>query len=234
MSTFDRFSSGYEDLLADPLRSRFAGDASFFIHEKCRALTRDARGCLPPGRLRVLDVGCGTGVAMDFLRDRWSVAGADVSLGMLREAAPHLPRVLQPSGTLPFRDGAFDLAYAFCVYHHIPEAERLRHLQEMARVVRPGGLVYVFEHNPHNPVTRRIFERAPVDAGCTMIPPRKLRALFETAGFAEVARKFVLFVPQKLHPVLGSLERYLGWLPLGGQYFLRGTRRSLAEADRLK
>ncbi len=225
MSTFDRFSSRYDDLLSDPLRSRFAGDAKFFIHGKCRALLHDASRRLSSARLRVLDVGCGTGVALDFLRERWSVAGTDVSLGMLREAAPHLPRVLQPGGGLPFRDGAFDIAYAFCVFHHIPEPERLRHLREMARVVRPGGLVYVFEHNPHNPVTRKIFERAPVDAGCTMIPPRRLRALFEAAELSDLARKFVLFVPEKLHRRLGGIERFLAWLPLGGQYFFRGRKR---------
>ena len=50
--------------------------------------------------------------------------------------------------------------------------EHVRHLRELARVVVPGGRVFVFEHNPYNPVTKRIFERAPIDRGCHMIKPR--------------------------------------------------------------
>jgi SAM-dependent methyltransferase len=67
---------------------------------------------------------------------------------MLATAARKGRVVQQEPFDLPFATGAFDAAFAFCVYHHIEPGDRVRHLSELARVVRPGGSVFVFEHNP--------------------------------------------------------------------------------------
>jgi SAM-dependent methyltransferase len=141
---------------------------------------------------------------------------------MLEPAARQGPVVVQEPFDLPFRTGAFDVAFAFCVYHHIEEGDRVRHLRELSRVVRPGGLVVVFEHNPLNPVTRRVFHRAPIDQGCRMIARRRLRGLFEEAGLTDLAHGYVLFVPEVLDGLVGALEPRLEWLPLGGQYYVSG------------
>lgn len=221
MRSFDDLSSDYDALLDDPLRRRFAGDSSFFIEQKCRAMLRDLA---PRGRAgRILDAGCGHGVALAFLRRQsLSVIGTDISLSMLQEAAGRGPVAVQEPFDLPFADGAFETAYAFCVYHHIEPGDRVRHLRELRRVVAPGGQVFVFEHNPYNPVTRRIFERAPVDQGCEMIRPVELSAAFREAGYQRLTRRFVLFLPEKVWRVAGRLEPALAWLPLGGQYFVSG------------
>jgi SAM-dependent methyltransferase len=224
--SFDQFADDYDRLLDDPLRQRFAGDSAFFIHQKCRVLLRHLRRRTPAGvTLRLLDAGCGLGTAIAFLRPEARVVGTDVSLPMLREAVRRGPVAVQEPFALPFADGAFDAAFAFCVYHHIDDEQRVRHLRELARVVAPGGRVCVFEHNPFNPVTRRIFERAPVDRGCRMIPPAELRRLFRDAGLTDVDQGYLLFLPQTLWTWFGFVERALAWLPLGGQYFLSGRKR---------
>ena len=41
----------------------------------------------------------------------------------------------------PFEDTSVDLAFAICVFHHVPPRERDALAAEMRRVVRPGGLV---------------------------------------------------------------------------------------------
>lgn len=223
MNSFEDYARDYEALLDDPWRRRFADGSAFFIEQKCRAMLHhlDAAGVKRP---RMVDVGCGQGTAMAFLRGQASIVGTDISVAMVRGAVGRAPVAVQEPFALPFADGTFDVAFSFCVYHHIEEEDHSRHLAEIYRVVAPGGRVYIFEHNPYNPVTRVIFSRAPIDRGCRMITPRRLRALFKGAGFAEIEQQYVLFFPEPIWKVAGRLEPALGWLPLGGQYFVTGRK----------
>jgi SAM-dependent methyltransferase len=223
MESFDQYAKDYHRLLDDPLRQMFAGNSDFFIHQKCRVLMRRLGQQAPrAGRLRLLDAGCGQGTAMAFLSKDVRVIGTDVSLPMVREAVHCGPVAVQEPFDLPFPDGAFDAAFAFCVYHHIDDAQQVRHLRELKRVVAPGGHVYIFEHNPFNPVTKRIFDHAPIDRGCHMIEPARLRALFREAGLGKLEQGYLLFLPEMLWKWFGFLEPALAWLPLGGQYFVSG------------
>ena len=220
--SFDTYAGEYQQLLDDPIRVRFAGDGDFFIHQKCRALMRHLTARSGTRRLRLLDAGCGQGTAIAFLRRDTRIVGTDVSLPMVREALQHGPVAVQEPFDLPFADGTFDAVFAFCVYHHIEDAQQVRHLRELARVVVPGGRVCIFEHNPFNPVTARIFNRAPVDRGCHMIGPARLRSLFRDAGLGDLDQGYLLFLPEALWKWFGFVERALAWLPLGGQYFISG------------
>jgi SAM-dependent methyltransferase len=223
LESFDQFAGDYEQLLDDPLRSRFAGDSAFFIQQKCRAMLRILERLAPASaRRRVLDAGCGQGASFRFLQAQCDVFGADVSYPMLKAAVAKGPVVAQEPLQLPFRSSAFDAAFAFCVYHHIPANDRVAHLREVTRVVRRGGLVVVFEHNPLNPVTRRIFNRAPVDRGCQMIPRADLTRIFSAAGLRDIRYGYVLFLPASLERSLGFVEPHMEWLPLGGQYYVCG------------
>ncbi|OAH10499.1 class I SAM-dependent methyltransferase [Streptomyces jeddahensis] len=105
---------------------------------------------LRPGD-RVLDAGCGTGRALPALRDAVGpsgvVLGADVTPAML-EAAVRAGRdrdgllVLADVARLPLRTESLDAVFAAGLIAHLPEpAENLR---ELARVVRPGGLLALF------------------------------------------------------------------------------------------
>ena len=228
MPQFDDLAGNYDELLGDPLRDRFAADSAFFIEQKCRVVLKRLRALAAvigePRPMRVLDAGCGQGSAFQFLTPEACVFGCDVSAEMLRRAADKRPVVHQEPYQLPFADETFDAAYAFCVYHHIPKDAQLRHLAELRRVVRAGGEVMVFEHNPYNPVTARVFRRAPIDRGCEMIPSPSMRRLFRQAGFTTIERGFVLFAPEPLHRRLPFIEPALSWLPLGGQYFVAGRK----------
>jgi SAM-dependent methyltransferase len=224
MREFDDLASSYEELLRDPLRDQFASGSDFFIQQKCRVVTRRLARLGRGKPLRVLDAGCGQGSAFRFFDNSTKVFGCDVSQGMLRSAVARRPVAVQEPLALPFPDAAFDAAYAFCVYHHIPTSDHLRHLSELRRVVSFGGEVMVFEHNPYNPVTSRIFKRAPIDRGCEMIAPPTLRELFREAGFRDVTVGYLLFVPESLHRIFGVAERALSWLPLGGQYYVAGRK----------
>ena len=224
MESFDKFAREYDELLKDPLRDRFAGGSEFFIKQKCRIVERRLLGRGRSGALRVLDAGCGQGTALSLLDPSIHAFGTDISLPMLKDAARRGPVAVQEPYELPFADDTFDAAYAFCIYHHIPDAEHVRHLNELRRVVKPGGDVMVFEHNPYNPVTARIFARAPIDRGCHMIKPVTLRETFRAARLESVDQGYLLFVPEPLYGALGFIEPMVSWLPLGGQYFVAGRK----------
>jgi len=96
---------------------------------------------------QVLEVGCGTGLILhrvaEFARD---ARGIDLSAGMLEKAASRGLHVAQASATeLPIATASVDVAYSFKVLAHIPDIAGA--MQEMARVVRPGGYVIAEFYN---------------------------------------------------------------------------------------
>jgi len=98
---------------------------------------------LPDRRdLRILDCGCGTGANLELLGRFGRVWGFDLAaVGLAHARATGCPLVRADVTRVPFRDGAFDLVTSFDVFQMLPD-DRLA-LAEMARVVRPGGLVVV-------------------------------------------------------------------------------------------
>ena len=99
-------------------------------------------------RGRVLEVGVGTGLLALRLHEAGiPVFGLDLSAPMLAKlvekagGAPPLPLVIGDATAMPFADGAFGAAYLRWVLHLIPDWRAA--LAEMARVVRPGGVLLV-------------------------------------------------------------------------------------------
>jgi ubiquinone/menaquinone biosynthesis C-methylase UbiE len=93
-------------------------------------------------RLRLLDVGCGTGHQLaHWSAGGYDVAGVDGSDAMLAEAQQNNPDAeLQQADVqrLPFSDGSFDRVTSIEVLRYLPDPSRS--IEEMARVLRPGGL----------------------------------------------------------------------------------------------
>ena len=91
--------------------------------------------------LRVLDIGCGTGVllrrALDADSTRTAI-GVDITLNMLRQAAQRLPA----SGDgVPLRGASVDLVVSTSALHYMRDP--LSMLREAHRVLVPGGTVIV-------------------------------------------------------------------------------------------
>ena len=100
------------------------------------------------GPLRVLDVGCGTGVLLDHVR-RWPLAGPPVGLDLSLDALGWARArgagalVLGDASALPFRSSAFDLVLHVDTIQHLSPADAERSLAEARRVLRPGGTLYL-------------------------------------------------------------------------------------------
>lgn len=96
---------------------------------------------------RVLDAGCGTGRMSRYLADRGAVVeGVDLSPRMLEQARAAHPDLRFETGSLVDLgrdDGRYDGVLAWYSLIHLDDAEAARAVREMARVVRPGGLVLV-------------------------------------------------------------------------------------------
>jgi len=95
----------------------------------------------------VLDAGCGTGDMMQWLQGYSpDVTGLDLSPTALRCCRRRgLERLVEGSIThLPFADARFDVVTSFDVLAQLPEeADAVRALSELHRVLRPGGWAFV-------------------------------------------------------------------------------------------
>ena len=226
---FDELPASYDDLLRDPLRNQFTGQDSMFFHRRKSELIRGffRRRKIDTSGLRYLDVGCGQGELLNLLQgDFKHSTGCDVSVEMMRQITGIETRVQADPLQIPFEDGAFDLVTAVCVYHHVPPASRPSLTQEIRRVLKPGGIFCMIEHNPRNAVTRLIVSRTPVDADAILLPASEARSLAEGAGLLPLEQRYFLYCPQMLYRYVGWMERMLGKLPLGGQYAVFSSKRT--------
>ncbi len=219
-SEFDRFADDYADLLRDPIRDRFATGSRFFQERKW-ILIQDffhTTGRATHGA-HWLDIGCGQGQLLRLGRPAFArVAGCDLSAGMLKASQGIEVRLQTHAAVLPFADKSFDFVTAVCVYHHVALADRARLTREARRILRPGGIFCLMEHNPLNPVTRRIVRRAPVDVNAVLLAASEARNWIAEAGLRCLVTWFFLYLPERLYRSLAPLEGLMKTLPLGGQY----------------
>lgn len=106
-----------------------------------------------PG-MKVLDLACGTGASTDSLAKAGAdVTGCDFSAGMIREGLrrrPHLNLIQGDAMDLPFEDESFDVVTMSYGLRNVQNP--MRALEEMYRVVRPGGRLVIAEFS--TPVTQ--------------------------------------------------------------------------------
>jgi SAM-dependent methyltransferase len=220
---FDQYAPAYTDLLDDPVRNHFARDPLHFHRRKWILIERLLRGAgVDSQALNWLDVGCGRGELLELAGMNFKQAmGCDPSSSMLSPDAS-FKLYKQPSLVeLPFADNTVDFVTAVCVYHHVHGEARTLLTNEIKRVLVPGGLCCIIEHNPRNPVTRAIVKRCPVDAEAELLTAQTARRLFETSGFESVGTDYFLYFPERIfNNRVGALEKVLYKLPFGGQYAL--------------
>jgi ubiquinone/menaquinone biosynthesis C-methylase UbiE len=224
---FDKHAATYDGGLDNPVKRLMGNSPDQFIAVKARWLLRREKG-LRNGGLSLLDYGCGAGDLMRVLAGlgaRAAFSGCDVSTGMLAEAAKRWPGdpaaapslAVQEGARAPFGDGQFDIVTVSAVLHHVAPAERPAVYAELGRVLKRGGRLYVFEHNPRNPLVRHVIARTPIDENAILVDANEVLAgLLDSARY-EVETDYLMFMPPKIK-FLRSIDRALAWLPLGAQY----------------
>ncbi len=217
---FDQYAGQYEALIAAQT-GFFDRDNDYFVRykvERAKELAGDADA--------VLDFGCGVGRAMPYFRAAFpnaDVVGCDPSADSLTIARRDNPDCRFFAMDELSAATKFDLVLASCVFHHIQPAERQDALRYCYDRLKPGGHFVIFEHNPFNPVTRHLVNTCPFDADAVLLRMGETMRRMREAQFEIAGTGYCLFFPAQL-AALRPLEKYLSWLPLGGQYFISSVR----------
>ena len=230
---FDDVGDRYEQLVEHSIS--FCGQThGFYLEAKSRRLLDLVRRRLgDPADVRALDVGCGEGAMHPYLSELGALEGADPSHALIEAARRSNPQVtyhVASGENLPLADGAFDLAIAVAVLHHVEPSLRPALLAELARVTRPGGLAVVFEHNPFNPLTRLAVARCSFDEDAELLRRRDTARGLAAAGVEPVESAYILFFPWR-GSVWERLEHRLGRTPFGAQYYVAAERTGDARPD---
>ncbi len=222
---FDSYRSDYRDVVQSSID--FSGlPHSFFMRAKADLLRELIARRLGPEKPAMLDVGCGVGSFHPLLRGMVGrLSGIDVSSASIAQARIDNRDVDYPDfggRSFPFDDSNFDLVTAICVMHHVAPADWTHFVSEMRRVVRPGGLVCVIEHNPLNPLTRLAVSRCEFDSDAALLGAGTTRKLMAAGGLREIGARYFLLLPWETKSAR-RVENALGNVPLGAQYAAFGT-----------
>jgi ubiquinone/menaquinone biosynthesis C-methylase UbiE len=99
-------------------------------------------------KLRIIDIGCGTGRFLDFVKQTWPrlpALGLDLSEAYIKHARRHLKRwsrtnlVVANAEAIPAPDNSCDAVTGIFVLHELPSEVRRTVIGEAARVLKPGG-----------------------------------------------------------------------------------------------
>ena len=219
---FDSFAKDYSQVLGDAMPPGLNEDG-YFAEYKIALMARRLQG---RGVQRILDFGCGAGRSLPYLRKHFPTSeiwGYDVSPDSLAVASEHSPGATLASDWAALAGTPFDVILAANVFHHIPPADRPDALALCRGALREGGQMFLFEHNPYNPVTRWIFERCAFDVDAEMLASSAAVELSTRAGFAVQRTAYTLFFPRPL-AFLRGLESWLERVPVGAQYYVQLAR----------
>ena len=141
--------------LTDDSAKRYDTQVEVLFHGAANAMRRQA---LPPlreiftgrdqRRLRLLDIGCGTGRFLDFVKQAWPrlpTLGLDMSEAYIRQARRQLKGwswinfIIGNAETIPVSDGSQDAVTAIFMLHELPPKVRRIVFGECARILKPGG-----------------------------------------------------------------------------------------------
>jgi ubiquinone/menaquinone biosynthesis C-methylase UbiE len=147
--------------LTDDSAQRYDTQVEVLFNGSANAIRRQAlvplhevfAGC-DQRQLKLLDVGCGTGRLIDFIKQVWPrlpVVGLDMSDSYVAEARRHLKRwgwlnlVVAKAEAIPLPDTSQDALTCVFLFHELPPKVRRQALAEFARVLKPGGRLVLLD-----------------------------------------------------------------------------------------
>jgi len=225
---FDQFAAEYRDQHAASIR--LSGETpDYFAKYKIEDIARLlSRSCRTPEK--ILDFGGGVGNSLPYMSEAFldsSIVLLDPSkesLGIAQARFPGKAEFQHYDGkAIPFEKNSFDLIFAACVFHHIPAHLHIGLLREIERVLAPGGSLFLYEHNPLNPLTLHAVSNCPFDTNAVLVRAREMRKRIVAAGFKKAEVTYRFFFPRPL-AVFRVFERFLTRVPLGAQYYVHAVK----------
>ncbi len=232
-SDFDNFAENYREIHTKNVQGVSGVDSGYFGRQKIEIIQKEWGGVKNrSGKARILDLGCGDGMnAVHFQQYfmRMEYYGIDISSASIMQAKKlqglNVHFECYDGKKIPFEDQNFDIILVACVLHHVPHGEHEKLLSECNRVLKENGCIYIFEHNPVNPVTRKLVSDCEFDRDAVLVRRGRLVSRMKRAGFHNIKVSYIIFFPRKgfFKRALGA-EKLLRWLPLGGQYYVSGQK----------
>jgi SAM-dependent methyltransferase len=222
---FDAYAEEYYRVLGRGLKP-FGPDIAYYGEYKVRTV----RGALSSEPRKILEYGCGIGINLPFFKKifpRAEVWACDISPKSLEIAAAANPsvRCFQAGQEPPGLEGGADLVFIANLFHHILPEKRDETLLDIRKLLRPGGSLFIFEHNLYNLLTCKIVRQCFYDQDAVLLTPSEMGERVQAAGFSLQEKRYTLFFPALLK-ALSPAEKFLGWCALGGQYLVRAVRPS--------
>ena len=222
MAEFDDYAENYNQILEQGI-ALSGEESSYFADFKARFI---AHRVAPRSDAKILDFGCGIGNVTAALRrfmPRATLHGYDPSSVSIERAGgengSEANFFVDPNAL----DDDYDVVLMAGVMHHIRPEQRDQVLKSAIDRLSPDGKLAIFEHNPLNPLTRKVVDACTLDENAILLRASETVALLQSAGLNSLSRDYIVFFP-RIFGFARFLERHLGWCPLGAQYVVVGCK----------
>ena len=211
---FDDFASKYENYLSDSF-GKIDNNVSYYHKAKIKILKKE----LNIAPKKILDFGCGIGLMLGHLKDNfidsqlYAYDDSLKSLDYVKSKYPDINCINNLNHNLKF-----DLIFISNVIHHVKSFEREQLFNKIYNMLNDQGKLFIFEHNPYNPITLKVVANCEFDLNAELIKKNDLIKVCNKSNFIIEKYGYIHFFPSKLK-FLFVLESYLKWLFLGAQYF---------------
>ena len=168
---------------------------------------------------KILDLGCGVGTMLKLLSKQfpdsifYAQDESPKSMDYIKKNHPNV-NCLSDLNT----EEKFDLIFLSNVIHHVKSSERDDLFKKIHSLLNPEGKLFIFEHNPYNPLTLKLVANCEFDADAELIKKKDLIKICKRNNLKIFKSGYIHFFPSKLG-FLFKIENYLKWLFLGAQYF---------------
>lgn len=230
MFDFNDNTKNYREIIDRNIKITGA-DSMYFADFKVK-YSADLLKNSPKNKLNILDYGSGDGLTEKFFLKYFpyaQITGLDISENFVKKA-----KSLNLAGTnfvhfdgktVPFSDNYFDLVYTACVLHHISEKNHQQTYKDFFRILKKGGHLHIYEHNPLNPFTSYQVSKSELDTGVKLLYSTKLLKNLLSVGFSKVRVMYIMFFPRhSVFKPFHSIEKYLKNIPFGGQYVIEAEK----------
>ena len=211
---FDNYADNYKEHINKSFAS-FENNLSYY-HIKKSEIVKKELGYQPK---KILDLGCGIGTMLELLQKQFpdsTFYAQDESKKSMDYIKKNYPKVncLTNLNTTE----KFDLIFLSNVIHHVKSSERDGLFKIIYNLLNPDGKLFIFEHNPYNPLTLKLVANCEFDADAELIKKKDLIKICKRNDLKIFKSGYIHFFPSKLG-FLFKIENYLKWLFLGAQYF---------------